>query len=58
MELEVSVESVADGLLALMKCSDAELVDRGRRARLLVEKNYIWEKLARDLHVSCEKLLA
>ena len=57
-ECAVSVDSVADSLVALMSCSDAELVDRGRSARLLVEKNYIWEKLARDLHVSCEKLLA
>ena len=52
-----SVDSVADGLLALMSCSDAELADRGRHARQLAEGNYTWDKLARDLHAACEKLL-
>ena len=57
MELEVSVESVADRLLALMSCSDSELADRGRSARRLAQENYTWDKLAKDLHNACEQLL-
>ncbi|MFM8656827.1 MAG: hypothetical protein ACKOD5_06810 [Chthoniobacterales bacterium] len=41
-----------------MSCSDSELADRGRSARKLAESNYTWQKLARDLHASCETLLA
>jgi glycosyltransferase involved in cell wall biosynthesis len=57
-ECQVSVDSVADALVALMSCSDSELADRGRRARQLAEFNYTWDKLAADLHAACEKLLA
>ncbi len=41
-----------------MNCSDSELVDRGRRARKLTEKDYTWDKLANDLHNACETHLA
>jgi glycosyltransferase involved in cell wall biosynthesis len=57
-ECQVSVDSVADALVALMSCSDAELADRGRHARRLAEQNYTWDKLARDLHAACERLVA
>ena len=56
-ECEVSVDSVADALGALMSCNDAELADRGRSARRLAQENYTWDKLAGDLHNACEKLL-
>jgi hypothetical protein len=42
----------------LISCSGSELGDRGWQARKLAEKNYTWEKLARDLHGACEKLPA
>jgi glycosyltransferase involved in cell wall biosynthesis len=57
-ECQVSVDSVADALIALMSCSDSELADRGRQARKLAEGNYTWQKLAYDLHVACESLSA
>ena len=56
-ECEVSVDSVANALVALMSCSDSELAERGHRARQLAELNYTWEKLARDLHTACQSLV-
>ena len=38
-------------------CVDS-VADRGRRARRLAEQNYTWDKLARDLHAACERLVA
>lgn len=55
-ECRVSVESVAEALVALMSCRDAELLDRGRRARQLVEKRFTWDTLAADLHAACARL--
>jgi hypothetical protein len=49
---------VADALVALMSCNDAELADRGRQARRLTQENYNWDKLAGDLHAACAHLLA
>ena len=57
-ECQVSVDSVADALGALMSCRDSELADRGRRARRLAEHNYTWDKLAQDLHAACRRLIA
>ena len=57
MELEVSVDSVADALVALMSCSDSELADRGRSARRLAQENYTWDKLAKDLHNAYQRIL-
>jgi len=54
-ECEVSVDSVADALVALMSCGDSELADRGRSARKLVQ-DYTWDKLAGDLHQACQSL--
>ena len=56
-ECEVSVDSVADAVVALMSCSESELADRGRSARQLAESNYTWDKLARDLHTACQRIL-
>ena len=56
-ECQVSVDSVADALVALMSCSDSELEGRGRRARELVEGGYTWAKLASQLHAACKNLL-
>ena len=55
-ECEVSGDSVAAALGALMSCSDSDLADRGRSARKLAVENYTWAKLANDLHDACEKL--
>lgn len=57
-ECGVSVDAVAQALVALMSCGEAELADRGRHARRLAQENYTWEKLAHDLHAACEKLLS
>jgi glycosyltransferase involved in cell wall biosynthesis len=57
-ECAVSIDSVTDALVALMSCGDSELAERGRCARKLAESNYTWAKLSRDLHASCETLLA
>ncbi|MFN9944770.1 MAG: glycosyltransferase, partial [bacterium] len=56
-ECQVSVDSVADALVALMSCSDSELVDRGRRARRLGVQNNTWDKLAPELHAACPDLI-
>ena len=56
-ECAVSTDSVADALVALMTCNDAELADRGRQARRLAQENYTWDKLARDLHTACLRIL-
>lgn len=55
-DCEVSVDSVADALLALISSSDSELADRGHSARRLAEQNYTWDKLAKDLHNACHRI--
>ena len=57
-ECAVSIDSVADALVALMSCSDLELAERGRCARRLAEEGYTWEKLAQDLHHACESSIS
>ena len=40
-----SEEGIKNGLLKLLKTSDNELIEMGKRGKELVENKYLWEKI-------------
>ena len=46
LQIETTVESIAQGLDNLFSMSDADLCSMGERGRRLVEERFTWKKIA------------
>jgi len=49
LEIEPNPESITQGLVQLGSMSDADLSTMGANGRTLVEQNFTWDKIARDM---------